>query len=92
MFKCIFLSKQVIKCVLGPTYISVGRKLQGTVGEGHGKKSDMVREEEAGIIFCQMRRDKCVAPQTPFTCSRGKFQPTKFMTVENEGILAITRS
>ena len=65
MFKCIFLSKQVIiKCVLGPTYFSVGRKPQGTVGEGHGKKSDMVREEEAGIIFCQMRRDKCVAPQT----------------------------
>ena len=64
MFKCIFLSKQVIKCVLGPhLFFSVGRKPQGTVGEGHGKKSDMVREEEAGIIFCQMRRDKCVAPQ-----------------------------
>ena len=52
------------KC-FGPTYFFLWEEShKALLVKGMVKKSDMVREEEAGIIFCQMRRDKCVAPQT----------------------------
>ena len=66
---------------------------------GTGEEQDVItitgyegKAEEAKQAILAIVNEYVSALISLNTCSWGKFQPSKVMTVENEGILAITRS